>query len=69
MAKVFEVIVSADGSLRPLGEVDLPAGRRLFLSVVDDQESSMENSLLSQQALAEDWETETEDAAWAYLQE
>ncbi len=64
--------VDEDGHLRVDVPTDLPKGNIkavLVLEGIDDLESChMQTTLLSQQALAVDWERPEEDEAWKHLQ-
>jgi len=69
---MVEALVGDDGHLRVDVPTDLPKGHRKAVLVLDDTDSleshPMETALLSQQALAEDWERPEEDEAWKHLQ-
>ncbi len=67
MSRTFQAVVENDGSLRPLGRVELKAGDRALVTLLDENDSN-ETALLSQPALAPDWERKEEDEAWAHLQ-
>ncbi len=51
-------------------QVELPCPRRALVTILDEEPSAptLEPSLLSERALAEDWNRPEEDAAWAHLQ-
>jgi len=69
---MVEAHVGDDGHLRVDVPTDLPTGDIKAVLVLDDVESlelhPMETALLSQQALAEDWERPEEEEAWKHLQ-
>jgi len=69
---MVEAHVGDDGHLRLDIPTDLPKGNIKAVLVLDHMEpsesSSMETVLLSQQALAEDWERPEEGEAWKHLQ-
>lgn len=67
MLRTVEAIVENDGTLRLLETVELRAGARALVTLLGDDEPN-EAALLSQQALAADWERKDEDDAWAHLQ-
>jgi len=48
----------------------LPAGRRVLVTILDEEQVFPvdEVTLLSEAALAEDWNRPEEDAAWSHLQ-
>jgi len=69
---MVDACVGNDGHLRVDIPTNLPKGNMkavLVLADVDSLDSHpMETALLSQQALAEDWERPEEDEAWKHLQ-
>ena len=65
MLKTIEVVIDAEGRIRPLEKSSiLPPGRAL-LTLLPSQAD--ETVLLSEAALAEDWLRTEEEAAWAEL--
>ena len=66
MLRTVEAVVENDGSLRLLETVELRAGDRALVTILNEVDA--ETPLLSQPALAEEWSREEEDAAWAHLQ-
>ena len=46
----------------------LPAPRRALVTIMEEAPSINDTTLLSEAALAEDWNRPEEDAAWAHLQ-
>jgi hypothetical protein len=71
MVRTLEAVIDGDGRVRLLEDIRLPAARRAFVMVLEDEApmSHSETALLSQEALAEDWNRPEEDAAWAHLQQ
>lgn len=66
MIQTIEVEIDADGVAHAVNHtVRLPQGRALLTWQTGDEH---ECYLLSHAALAVDWLTSEEDAAWAYLQ-
>ena len=66
MLKTIEVQIDYDGVVYPLESIaKLPAGRALLTLL---EPTSLETTLLSEQALSEDWLKPEEDEAWDYLQ-
>jgi hypothetical protein len=65
MIQTIEAIIDEDGSVRLLENIELPAGRRVLVTVLNDEPAAhpSETSLLSEAALAEDWNRPEEDAA------
>ena len=64
----IEVTVKKDGTVRLNKKVKLPAARRGILIILDEPAPVAETALLSEAALAQDWERPEEDEAWAHLQ-
>jgi len=64
----IEVTVEKDGTVRLPRKVKLPAARRGILTILDEPMPVAETALLSEAALAKDWNRPEEDAAWAHLQ-
>ena len=70
MIQTFEAIVDATGNIRLLEPVKLPLSSRVLITILDDKTTGHinEEALLSEAALAEDWNRPEEDEAWDYLQ-
>ena len=64
----IEATIEKDGTVRLHKKDRLPASRRAILTILDEPASIAETALLSELALAEDWNRPEEDKAWAYLQ-
>ncbi len=64
----IEVTIEKDGTVRLPKMEKLPACRRAILTILDEPMLVAETALLSEAALAEDWDRPEEDEAWAYLQ-
>ncbi|MBM3179149.1 MAG: hypothetical protein FJZ86_02215 [Chloroflexi bacterium] len=64
----IEVTIEKDGTVRLPKMEKLPAHRRAILTILDEPMLVAETALLSEAALAEDWDRPEEDEAWAYLQ-
>ncbi len=71
MIKTVEAVVDEHGKVILTERVALPSPRRALVTILDEEPASLtlEPSLLSESALAEDWNRPEEDAAWAHLQE
>jgi hypothetical protein len=70
MIQTVEAIVDERGSVRLLEPVRLDRSYRALVTILADEPSSVhETALLSEPALADDWNRPEEDAAWAYLQQ
>jgi hypothetical protein len=64
----IEVTIEKNGTVRLPKKMKLPAQRRAILTILDEPTLVAETALLSEAALAQDWERPEEDKAWAYLQ-
>jgi hypothetical protein len=66
----IEAIIDEDGTVHLREPVRLDGARRAFVVIIDaEQEYVSETALLSEAALAEDWNRPEEDEAWSYLQQ
>lgn len=70
MIKTIEAIIDEHGRVRLLEEVRLPAARRALVTILEEapRRDQSETALLSEPALAKDWERPEEDEAWSHLQ-
>ena len=70
MLRTFEAIIDQDGHVRLLEKIKLPKAKRALITILDEEvdENSMTTSLLSEDALATDWNRAEEDKAWEHLQ-
>ena len=70
MHQTFEAIIDEHGNVRLLESVQLPKSRRALVTVLldDSDGDAAETALLSEPALAVDWNRPEEDAAWSHLQ-
>jgi len=69
MPRTIRAVIDDDGNVRLLEAVRLPAGRRALVTILDEAGAvGEEAALLSERALAADWNRPEEDAAWAHLQ-
>lgn len=71
MVQTYEALVDKEGNLRLLESVRLPADRRAFVVILDEEPviGHSETALMSEQSLAEDWNRPEEDEAWSHLQQ
>ena len=71
MIITIEAVIDEHGKIQPLQDVIFPFGRRALITILDEKPASVvsETALLSEAALAEDWNTPEEDEAWEYLQQ
>jgi hypothetical protein len=69
MIRTVEAVVEADGRVRLLENVKVPAARRALVTILDEPAEDAANSsaLLSEPAL-NDWDRPEEDEAWSHLQ-
>jgi hypothetical protein len=70
MLQTVEAVIDEQGQVRLLESVTLSAARRALVIILEEMPSTSthELALLSEQALAEDWNRPKEDAAWSHLQ-
>ena len=70
MIQTLEAIVDERGAVRLLEPIRLERRHRALVTILADEPSNVqETALLSEPALAEDWNRPEEDAAWAHLQQ
>ena len=69
MIQTFEGVIDRAGRLRLLEPVKLPPMRRVLITILNEEPelSAGESAMLSESALAVDWLTPEEDAAWSHL--
>lgn len=73
MPKTVEAVVDEHGRIRLLEPLQLRTSQRVLVTVLDEEAKTgeagvSETALLSEAALAEDWNREEEDEAWDHLQ-
>jgi hypothetical protein len=70
MIRKFEAIVDEQGTVKLTTPIRLAAPRRAVVTIFDEEKAGTadETALLSEPALAVDWNRLEEDAAWSYLQ-
>lgn len=66
MLRTLEAIIEPDGQVRLLEPISLSGARRALVTVLD--EPAELTALLSEPALATDWNRPEEEAAWQHLQ-
>lgn len=70
MIQTLEAIVDENGAVRLLEPVQLDRRHRALVTILADEPAeTLDTALLSEAALAKDWNREEEDAAWAHLQQ
>lgn len=72
MHKTLEAVIDQNGRIRLLESVKLSHPRRALVTILEevaeDEVQINETALLSEGALAEDWDRPEEDEAWRHLQ-
>ena len=70
MIRTVEAIIDEQGHIHLLEKVTLPESRRALVTILEDAPKTevIETTLLSEQALAVDWNRPEEDEAWSHLQ-
>ena len=71
MIRTVEAMIDERGNVRLLEPLQLESSHRAIVVILDDTAGAgvHETALLSEQALAEDWNRPEEDAAWSHLQQ
>jgi hypothetical protein len=71
MIKTVEAVIDEKGHVQLLESIELPAARRALVTILEEEPVTRisETALLSEPALAEDWNKPEEDAAWSHLQQ
>jgi hypothetical protein len=71
MLRALKATIDERGQIRLAEPVRLPAGRQALVIILDEPSAAgvSETALLSEQALAEDWDRPEEDEAWSHLQQ
>ncbi len=70
MIQTVEAIVDEKGTVRLLEPVHLDRRQRALVTILtDDPGESPETALLSEAALARDWNRSEEEEAWSHLQQ
>lgn len=70
MFQTIEAVIDEQGNVRLLEPIQLPTARRALVTILEYEplDNILETALLSESALAEDWNRPEEDAAWSHLQ-
>ncbi len=66
--RTVEAVIETSGEVRLVEPVRVASPRRALVTILDETPQMHDAALLSEAALAEDWNRAEEDAAWAYLQ-
>lgn len=69
MLQAIEGMIDQEGKVRVLRKINLPRTRRVIITILDEEPSEevFNLALLSESALARDWEQPEEDEAWSHL--
>lgn len=70
MLRTVKAVIDEHGNVRLLEAIQLTATRKALVTILEDTPEAgvPETALLSEQALAKDWDRPEEDEAWSYLQ-
>jgi hypothetical protein len=69
MIKTIEAVIDGNGNVHLLEPVEVASACRALVLILDEPiAGASECALLSEAALAEDWNRSEEDAAWLHLQ-
>ena len=68
MLQTVEATIDEQGNVRLLEPIQLPEPRRAFVTILPSESDISDTALLSEAALAEDWNRPEEEAAWSHLQ-
>jgi len=66
--RTVEAVIEPGGEVRLVEPVQVPSAGRALLTILEESPLAHDVALLSEAALAEDWNRPEEDAAWAHLQ-
>lgn len=71
MMRTVEALIDEQGNVKLLERVRPSVVRRALVTILDERPVPhvAESALLSESALAEDWDRSEEDEAWAHLQQ
>ena len=66
--RTVEAIIQPSGEVQLVEPVHVAFPRRALVTILEEEPQVHDAALLSEAALAEDWNRPEEDAAWAHLQ-
>jgi hypothetical protein len=71
MIRAIEAVVDEHGNVQLLESVRLPRAQRAYVMILEEPAEAgvQEVALLSESALAQDWNRPEEDTAWSHLQQ
>ncbi len=69
MVHTIEGVLELDGSVRLLQPIQTTSPRRALVMILEESSAALpsETAILSERALATDWNRAEEDAAWSHL--
>ena len=67
MLQTIEATIDEQGNVRLLQPIQLSKPRRAYVTILADEQDIPEAALLSEAALAGDWNRSEEDTAWSHL--
>ncbi|MCY4079146.1 MAG: hypothetical protein OXF54_02805 [Caldilineaceae bacterium] len=69
MLQTIEATIDENGHVRLHEPVRLPEPRQALVTILSGESDTSKTALLSEAALAEDWNRPEEDRAWSHLQQ
>ena len=66
--KTVEAVIEPNGNVRLIEPVRVSSPRRALVTILEEAPTAHDAAMMSESALAEDWNRAEEDAAWAHLQ-
>ena len=69
MLRSLEGIIDREGKLRTFENIKLPSSRRVIITILNEEptDEMFNLALVSESALARDWNRPEEDLAWSHL--
>ena len=67
--QTIEAMIDEQGNVQLLEPIQLSKPHRAFVTILTEEQDIPETALLSEAALADDWNRSEEDAAWSHLQQ
>jgi len=71
MIQTVEAVIDEQGNVHLLKPIRVPSARRALVTILEEDPGvrAPDSALLSEKALAEDWNRPEEDEAWAHFNE
>lgn len=70
MPLTIDAVIDEQGQVRLLTPLKLEAAKRALVTILEDEIPLVQDvTLMSEAALADDWNRQEEDEAWAHLQQ